>query len=145
MQRIAGLFVDGRAELLRLREGDQERTLGTVIGAVLYRGRLNILVDERTGSAAELLAAALQDLGRARVFGRTTAGSTRSRRTSLLPGGVVFHYAGPSEFLRRDGSAIEGFGVEPDIRYHPSRDDLARGFYGDPYRDSLVGVVLSTN
>jgi hypothetical protein len=145
LQRIAGAFLNEQVDLLLMEEGGHTRPLPVVMGPVHYRGRLSILVDERTGSAAELLAAALQDLGRARIFGRTTAGSTRSRQTALLPGGVVFHYAGPTEFLRRDGSPIEGLGVEPDFRYLPSRQDLALGLYGDPFRDPLVRLALATN
>ena len=53
----------------------------------------------------------------------------------MLPGDVLFHYAGKSEFTRRDGKRVEGSGVEPDVRYLPERADLARGLYGDPFRE----------
>jgi C-terminal processing protease CtpA/Prc len=99
-------------------------------------------MDERTGSAAELLAAALHDLRRATLYGRPTAGSARSRLSSLLPGGVVLHYAGRAEFLRRDGRPIEGQGVAPDVFFRPSRADLAGGVYGDPERDPAVRLAL---
>ncbi|MDH3591259.1 MAG: S41 family peptidase [Planctomycetota bacterium] len=145
LQRVAGLFVEGAVPALVLRENGTDEELHTIPGPVAYRGTLKILIDERTGSAGELLAGALRDLGRATLFGRTTAGSARSRLTSMLPGDVLFHYAGKSEFLRRDGKRVEGVGVEPDVLYHPVRADLARGRYGDPFRDPLVRLALGRN
>jgi C-terminal processing protease CtpA/Prc len=142
LQRVAGLFLADRAVLLRLLDDGVEEPLQAAPGALLYRGEVRILMDERTGSAAELLAAALQDLRRATLYGRPTAGSARSRLSSLLPGGVVLHYAGRAEFLRRDGQPIEGKGVEPDVAFRPSRTDLAGGVYGDPGRDPAVRLAL---
>lgn len=145
LQRVAGLFLTERVELLRLLDDGVEESLQAAPAALLYRGEVRILMDERTGSAAELLAAALQDLRRATLYGRPTAGSARSRLSSLLPGGVVLHYAGRAEFLRRDGRPIEGVGVEPDVAYRPSRADLAKGVYGDPARDPAVRLALGQN
>ena len=145
LQRIAGFFIDGPETLVMLQEGAGMQPVRALPGPVRYRGRVHLLVDERTGSAAELLAAALQDLGRATVYGRTTAGSARSRLSALLPGNVVFHYAGRAEFRRRDGRRIEGRGIEPDVFYQPQRDELARGIYGDPHRDPLIRLALGRN
>jgi len=145
LQRVAGMFLSGPEDLLELRSGDRRDMVPAEIGTVHFDGELTILIDERTGSAAELLAAALQDLGRARIVGRRTAGSTRSRRSSILPGGVIFHYAGRAEFRRRDGRAVEGVGVKPDVIVLPSRTDLARGAYGDPGRDPVVRYALGLN
>ncbi len=142
LQRIAGLFTDRPEEVLRLREGERTEVLRAIPGAVRYRGSLRILVDGRTGSAAELLAAALADLGRARVYGSRTAGSARSRLTLARPGGVLLHYAGRAEFLRRGGEEVEGTGVAPDVAYEPTRDQLARGVYGDPFLDPLVLLAV---
>ncbi|HEX5138261.1 MAG TPA: S41 family peptidase [Planctomycetota bacterium] len=141
LQRIAGIFLDGPDDLLILTEGEHKEVLRAIPGEVRFRGRLRILVDGRTGSAAELLAAALKDLGRAKVYGTATAGSTRSRLSQSLPGGVRLHYAGRAEFRRRDGSPIEGIGVEPDVRFEHTREQLARGSYGDPFLDPLVRLA----
>jgi carboxyl-terminal processing protease len=145
LREIAALFLEGPAELLEFRDGPRRTAVRIEAGAEPYRGSLAILVDERTGSAAELLAAAFQDLGRGTVYGRPTAGSTRVRRSALLPGGVVFHYAGSGEFRRRDGRAVEGLGVRPDVRIEYSRESLARGAYGIPARDPAVLVALGRN
>jgi carboxyl-terminal processing protease len=141
LQRIAGFFLGRPEDLLLLAEGSRTEVLRAIPGPVHYRGSLSILVDGRTGSAAELLAAALKDAGRAKVCGTRTAGSARSRLSLLLPGDVVLHYGGRAEFLRRDGRAVEGVGLEPDLAYAPTREQLARGVYGDPFLDPAVRIA----
>ncbi len=145
LQRIAGLFLGDAADLVSLVQQRRTEMLRSAPCERPYRGKLRVLIDERTGSAAELLAAALQDLGRALLVGRPTAGSTRSRLSSVLPGGVTFHYAGASEFRRGDGRPIEGTGVRPDLIVIPTREGLARGEHGDPYRDPAVRTALDRN
>ena len=145
LQRIAGLFLERSEVLAQLREDGRKQAIAAEPARQRYKGELRILVDERTGSAAELLAAALQDLGRARIYGRTTAGSTRSRRSSVLPGGVVFHYAGRAEFRRRDGGVLEGLGIKPDVVVFRSRKSLAEGAYGAPSRDPVVRFAAGLN
>ena len=138
MQEIAGAFLDEPVVLLQVRDGTREDVVRASPRKVRSRAKLRIVIDERTGSAAELLAAALQDLGRAEVIGRPSAGSTRSRRTMLLPGEVLFHYAGRAEFVRSNGLAIEGVGVKPGLFAHPTRKSLAAGSYGDPNSDPAI-------
>ncbi|MHC4939612.1 MAG: S41 family peptidase [Planctomycetota bacterium] len=145
LQRIAAAFFDEPTELLRMTQGARNETVSSTTAPFAYRGALRVLVDARTGSAAELLAAALQDTRGATVIGRTTAGSTRSRRTARLPGGVLFHYAGRAEFLRLDGRPVEGVGVRPDVNFRPTRESLAEGHFGDAPRDPAVQRALSLN
>ncbi|MHC4957551.1 MAG: S41 family peptidase [Planctomycetota bacterium] len=145
LRRVAGIFVEEGVTLLELRDGPRREPVRAAPSTVRYRGQLRILVDERTGSAAELLAAALQDLGRAEIFGRTTAGSSRTRLSLVLPGQVVLHYAGRAEFRRRDGRRVEGVGVFPDVLVYRSRDGLARGEYGSPGRDPAILLALGLN
>jgi len=138
LQKIAGVFFREPTDLLRMQVADRQEIVRSEPQPFVYQGEVRILIDSRTGSAAELLAAALQDQRKAVIVGRTTAGSTRSRRTARLPGGVLFHYAGRAEFTRLDGSAVEGVGVAPDVRFLPSRDELAEGHYGDASADPAV-------
>ncbi|MHC4956195.1 MAG: S41 family peptidase [Planctomycetota bacterium] len=145
LQEIAGIFFEEPVPLLRMRLGEREEVVKSTPQPYHYRGNVRILVDGRTGSAAELLAAALRDRRSARIVGRPTAGSTRSRRTARLPGGVLFHYAGRAEFLRLDGRPVEGVGVPPDVVYLPSRGDLAQGHYGDAAADPAVRRALDSN
>jgi len=143
MQTVAGHFVEDARPLLRYREGGREDVVAATPASPRFRGRLAIVVDGRTGSAAELLAAALRDAGRARIYGTATAGSARTRHTALLPGGVEFHFAAEAEFFRLDGTPVEGVGVAPDVPVHVTRRELAEGVYGDPHRDPAVRAAAA--
>jgi carboxyl-terminal processing protease len=78
-----------------------------------YAGRVAILVNERTGSTSECFTGALQDLGRARVFGRHTRGEALPAQTKRLPNGDVLLYA-VGDFVTASGRSLEGGGVTPD-------------------------------
>lgn len=143
VQEIAGLFLaSNRAVLLHVDEARVE-TVKSRRGEFVFGGRVTVLVDGRTGSAAELLALALRSTRGARLVGSTTAGSTRSRASAALPGGATLHYGSAAEFRGPQGEVIEGIGVAPDRRYLPRREDLVGGEYGDPRRDPLVRFALS--
>lgn len=86
-----------------------------------------VLTSETTSSAAEILAAILQQKGRARVIGNPTCGcvlAIRSRHT--LPDGGVLDV---SEFDYRtaEGVRLEGVGVKPDELATSTRSDLYSG------------------
>ena len=73
-----------------------------------------VLVDRFTASAAELLAAALQDAGIATVVGETTYGKGVIQTTVELMTGGAFRYT-YAEYLRRSGEKIDRIGVIPDV------------------------------
>jgi C-terminal processing protease CtpA/Prc len=97
-----------------------------------FSGPVAILVDENTGSTSECFAAALQSLGRARVFGQVTMGEALPALTKRLPNGDVLMYA-IGNFVTGDGRSIEGRGVVPDEVVPPS----AR-----PGEDAVVQAAL---
>ncbi|TSB22075.1 S41 family peptidase [Streptomyces benahoarensis] len=75
---------------------------------------LVVLVDGGTMSAAELLAGALQDRGRAVVVGSPTFGKGSVQMPSTLPDGsvaelTVGHYRTPA------GRTVDGHGITPDL------------------------------
>ena len=84
------------------------------------------LVDELSASTTEILAAALQRLGRARVFGTPSAGQALPALLTKLPNGdrlmyVIGDFAGPA------GGRLEGAGVSPDQPTPRSRSALLAG------------------
>lgn len=91
-----------------------------------YAGPVAILVDEMTASASECFAGALQDLGRARVFGRTSMGQALPASTRRLVNGDVLEYA-VGDFLTSRGRSLEGAGVVPDEAQPLSVATLATG------------------
>lgn len=99
------------------------------------RGRLAILIDELSASTTEIFAAAMQELGRARVFGSPSPGFALPAQTVRLPNGdVLMHVI--ADFLLPRGGRVEAIGVRPDVQTVPSRADLLAG--RDPVLDSAV-------
>jgi carboxyl-terminal processing protease len=100
-----------------------------------FKGRVAVLVDELSASTTEILAAALQRLGRARVFGGPSAGQALPAVVTKLPNGdrlmyVIGDFAGP------DGVRLEGAGVNPDVSTPLSRSALLKG------RDSALDAAV---
>ncbi|MGH7947451.1 MAG: S41 family peptidase, partial [Opitutaceae bacterium] len=83
-------------------------------GSAEYRGKVVVLVDAATGSAAEIFAAVLQDHGRAAIVGRRTAGAVLASRFYRLPDGGELQLS-REDYVAPKGRRIEGAGVEPDI------------------------------
>jgi carboxyl-terminal processing protease len=101
-----------------------------------FAGNLAILVDGLSASTSEMFAAAMQALGRARVFGERTAGQALPAMATKLPNGdVLMHVV--ADFASPDGSTIEGRGVLPDEPVPLTRDDIANG------RDAPLAAALS--
>lgn len=91
-----------------------------------YSGPVAILVDEITASASEVFAGGMQDLGRARVFGRTTAGQALPAVYENLPNGDSL-YRPVADFIPPKGQRLEGRGVIPDEIVPLSRESLLAG------------------
>lgn len=72
------------------------------------------LVDEETGSAAELLAAALQEQSRATIAGAKTAGAVEIGITVDLPEGAGMSIT-VARVLSGKGMRLEGQGVIPEV------------------------------
>jgi carboxyl-terminal processing protease len=100
-----------------------------------FAGPVAILVDELTGSASECFAAALQSLGRARIFGRPTMGQALPASTKRLPNGDVLLYA-IGDFLTSTGRVVEADGIVPDELVPLTPENLAGG------RDPVLEAAL---
>jgi carboxyl-terminal processing protease len=82
-------------------------------GGVATTIPLVVLTDEGTASAAEIVAAALQDAGRAKVIGATTFGTgTVLQRFDLSDGSGLL--IATKEWLTRNGRVLWRHGVTPD-------------------------------
>src|SRR5688500_1980714 len=85
---------------------------------------LVVLTSESTSSAAEIMVAALQIKGRARVIGAGTCGCVLAiRNRHALPDGGILDV---SEFDYRTatGVRLEGRGIKPDETITPTRNDI---------------------
>jgi carboxyl-terminal processing protease len=88
-----------------------------------YAGPLAILVDGASASTTEIFAQGLHDLGRARLFGDTTAGEALPATLSRLPAGdLLLHVI--ADFHSPNGTRLEATGVVPDVVLPLQRADL---------------------
>jgi carboxyl-terminal processing protease len=97
---------------------------------------LVVLVNRGTASAAEVLAAALQDHGRAVLIGEHTFGKGTVTGDFALSDGSVVHIA-DGQWLSPKGRSVTGQGLAPDIT-------IADGGSGDAVLDRAV-QYLTTN
>jgi carboxyl-terminal processing protease len=93
-------------------------------GGALVDLPLAVLVNEFSASASELVAASLQDPGRARLFGATTFGKGSVQSILDLPGGAGMKIT-TMRYYTPLGRVIQAAGVTPDV--HVDQPDLPPG------------------
>ena len=102
-----------------------QRTLSGSSSA--YDKPVVILVNANSASASELLAAGLQDIGRAKVVGQRTCGCLLGfLGYATVPGGGELAYSEIGMVSAR-GRRIEREGVIPDVQVDVTRHDLTEG------------------
>jgi hypothetical protein len=125
--RLASRFADRQVTVAKVREripdggySGLKRVAMAPSGRTRYTGQVVCLVGEKTMSAAEWLAMALDALPRVTLMGDVTRGSSGLPRTFSLENGVTYRI--PTQVVYRpDGKLLEGRGVEPDIRVSPEK------------------------
>ncbi|HEX8354514.1 MAG TPA: S41 family peptidase, partial [Pyrinomonadaceae bacterium] len=118
-------------------------------GKEVYGGKLVVLVDSQSGSAAELFARLVQLEKRGTVIGDRTAGAVmQSRRYTHRLGVDIVSFYGSSitnaDLIMSDGRSLERVGVTPDELMLPTAVDLASR--RDPVLSraaELVGVKVT--
>ena len=87
---------------------------------------LAILIDGYSGSTSEFFASGMQAIGRARVFGVSSAGQALPALMVRLPNGDVLMHA-IADHEDAAGRRVEGKGVQPDEVTPLTRADLVAG------------------
>ena len=100
-----------------------------------FAGPVAVLVDEITASASEVFTGGLQEHGRVRVFGRTTAGQALPAVYDKLPNGDALYHP-VADFVTAKGARFEGRGVVPDEAVALDRKALLSG--RDPTLDRAL-------
>jgi carboxyl-terminal processing protease len=99
------------------------------LGPGAYRGKIAVLINEQTGSAAEAFAEVLKRLSNAVLVGRRTSGAVLGSEHFDLPGGwslsVPTHAGWTPDALWRDKL------VMPDMEVALTRRNLCDGFDAD--------------
>ncbi|MEL6184692.1 MAG: S41 family peptidase, partial [Myxococcota bacterium] len=131
---------------LWLREGPIVTTRGRDRGSETLRAvrsgtepryPLAVLVDEGTASAAEIVAGALQDQRRARVFGRRTFGKGSVQTLIELEDRSALKLT-VARYLTPSGRSIDGSGIEPDVIVPTAASRL-----GSPGSDPALDTALT--
>ncbi len=91
-----------------------------------FKGRVAVLTDPVSASTSEVFAGGLQAVGRARVFGQTTAGMALPAAMDRLPNGDVLLHA-IADYHTSKGDRLEKTGVIPDVPVPLTREDLLAG------------------
>jgi carboxyl-terminal processing protease len=133
LERLAGSLLEGGAALAEQRGRQRVEPLVArrQPPSRVFRGRLAVLVDAQSASAAEILARALQIAGRGRVIGDRTAGDVMVSRQRAYTQGHQhrFLFYGLSiteaDLVMSDGGRLEGVGMTPDEVVLPTPSDMA--------------------
>ena len=127
--------------LLALRYAFRDHSIVLVtegLSAQPFHGRIAILVNQHSASAAEMIAAFAQENGLARIVGVKTPGRlVGSRPFTLQDGYVVILPVGA--YLTWSGQTLEGKGVQPDAVVELSYEAVTAG--QDPQLDEALRLL----
>jgi len=148
--RLLGNLIDHDVKLGDLKRRKETKPItAKTRGDSVFAGKLIVLIDSRSGSAAELFSRVVQLEKRGTVIGDRSAGAvmrSKSYGHELGQDTVVFYGASitDADIIMSDGKSLERVGVVPDETRLPTNLDLAAK--RDPvlaYAASLVGVTIS--
>lgn len=150
-EQVAGLALPEGSVIgsLRGRAPDNVRALRARDPLVPRGVPMVVLVDGRTAAGAEIVAAALQDHGRALLIGAKTLGAGTIQTVLPLPAGQGALIVTTHRVHRASGARLDGTGVAPDMRLDEAkrritvRDDIAADFNGalaQRVRDAVAGA-----
>ena len=148
--RLLGNFIDHDVKLGDLkRRKESKALLAKTRGEDIFSGKLIVLIDSESGSAAELFARVVQLEKRGTVIGDRSAGAVMRAKQFphelgvdiIVPYGISITDA---DIIMSDGKSLEHIGVIPDEIKLPTAADLAT--QRDPvlaYAASLLGVTIT--
>lgn len=135
---VASVFLDGGPVVSYERRSQPPRTFEAYGGGDTTTPVV-VLVNPSTASAAEVVAAALQDRNRAVVAGTRTYGKGSVQEPSRLSDGSALELT-VGRYLTPAGRSLEGVGVEPDVVVPPGeRPEVAE----ERAIDVLTGLVAA--
>jgi len=117
---VASEFLDGGVVLYEVTN-DGERAFNALDGGVATEIPLVVLVNNRTASASELVAGAIQDRERGVLIGQTTFGKGTIQQIFPLSDASSVHITS-AEWLTPARNALDGVGLEPNIPMIPDEN-----------------------
>ena len=115
---VAGAFLNGGTIVEFFMPGKSPEVFNA-IGDGDSKTPLVVLIDRGTASAAEIVAAALQDRNRAVIVGERTFGKAAVQDLTELSNGAAIELT-IGYYLTPNGKRLEGKGLDPDILVSPN-------------------------
>jgi carboxyl-terminal processing protease len=117
---VAGFFLDGGVVYVeKTRDGTKE--FNAPSNAALTKLPMDVLVNGGTASAAEIVAGALHDRGRAKLIGQKTYGKGSVQFIVQLADKSSMHITN-SEWLPPSRTKLDGVGLTPDTIVEPDKN-----------------------
>jgi C-terminal processing protease CtpA/Prc len=91
-----------------------------------YTGRVVVLADGSSQSAAEHICAGIKSAAAVTFIGSRTSGANGGVTRTILPGGIVVNFTGQS-VRHGDGSQLQRVGIVPDVEAHPTLSGIRDG------------------
>jgi C-terminal processing protease CtpA/Prc len=149
LERLAGYFFDHDLKIADLKgRKEMKPMMAKTRGKGIFDGKLVVLVDSRSASAAEIFARLVQLEKRGVVIGDRTSGAVMQARSVSHEMGftTVINYGASitnADVLMSDGKSVEHVGVVPDEMMLLTGEDLAT--HRDPVMSraaALLGINL---
>jgi carboxyl-terminal processing protease len=134
----ARYFMDSGVVVTEQQRDNARQTYQVDTPGPAARVPLAVTVDSATASAAEIVAAALQENGRAPLVGTTTYGKGSVQLIFELSDGSSLHVTS-ARWLTPDGETLDGVGLQPDIAVDPATEVAGP----DPYLAAAAEWLLT--
>ena len=140
---VASVFIE-EGEIVTYRDKTTGSRVYEAEGDAFQGIPLVVLVNERTASASEIVAGALQDRDRAQLVGETTFGKGAVQEVLQLSDSSAIKLT-TATYESPDGGTIEGEGIRPDVSV--PTDDTRSGYRTQKKRALalLRGLVSSSS
>lgn len=131
LEGLAGYFVDKDTKIADLKgRKEMKPQMAISKGKDVYKGKLIVLIDADSGSAAEIFARFIQLEKRGVVIGEQSSGKVmQSRPVTMQTGADSFSLYGMNltnaDVIMSDEKSLENIGVMPQILLLPTGADLA--------------------
>lgn len=117
---VASIFISRGTIMSAVERGQPRRVYMARGNAIAAHIAMVVLVDHDTASSAEIVTAALQDHGRAKVVGTNTYGKGVFQQTQRLSNGgaldiTIGEFFTPNGRNLGGGGASQGVGISPDV------------------------------
>jgi carboxyl-terminal processing protease len=135
-RKVASAFI-ASGPIFTTRERGGATTVERASGKPAFTGKLAVLVDGDTASAAEIVAGALQDDGLATLVGTKTFGKGVVQSVFPLPDGAALKIT-TARYFTPKGRNIDGTGIAPDAVV----PEPANSKRGDPATDPQLARAM---